>query len=485
MGENHKPLSSFIELSKLLEDRKASPKPSVPVAPSRGNDDKMAEPSPPDAISPPPHAGAISQANVNLVEIAELHRLAADLSILDAVDENLPTDDEFADREDRLDALSAALCQVREEIVNFRQQLATREEAAKEVFGELELVRSELAVAERRRLRSDRALANEQERTLGAEGRLSDAKKKLYALRRERKELTAQLVSSERAVRNLRSVNSRLAAEVAIAKAMGGIVPWIMKAGVGRRTDLFPKTLATIGSGSFRDTELDEYLQSAGFNLVWPGSGRLGQTVEVMVVGREGWDEGSLEAQLAAREGKVLRVYSQELFFVSLASGKDLLDKLDTEELLEIARGHPALSFLVESDLQWPLTVVEALADDFRPFDTVGHADESPLKKLGYTVGITNGMPTASRRALLSKAVLGDIPWVQSKEYMTDWGKPNTRRRLWRIAHHLSWLARTWQRIPNHAYAVGDWVDDLKYLQKAHYRPWMRFKWPKVKVPGA
>jgi hypothetical protein len=230
---------------------------------------------------------------------------------------------------------------------------------------------------------------------------------------------------------------------------------------------------------------VDAHFLSRGFELIWPGNGEENEDVQVMVVGRSGWDEERLEQQLAAREGKELRVYSQEMFLLSLAVNRDMLVELDAAALEAIAADHPALKFLAESELEWPSRIVPTLPAEFRPMDAEGRVDASPLHVMGYTVGKTNGRPAGERHRVLSQAYEGEIPWVDSERYMQDWGRPRTRRRLWRMANHLGWLARSWKRMPSHRVAVTDWVSDLSHLKRSYYRPWMRFRWPEVRVPGA
>ena len=311
----------------------------------------------------------------------------------------------------------------------------------------------------------------------------SRLRKRNRVIKKSLAEAEGALVAEKRMAASLRRAVGKLTKKCEGYVHMDPVLAWL-GSGLGDTPELFPSLLATIGSDPFPYRSFDNHLVSRGFELIWPGNGAENELVEVMIVGRDGWTEEQLEKQLAAREGHELKVYSQEMFLMSLAVGRDILSELAPADLKVIARDHPALGFLAEGELEWPNRMVPMLPKEFRPFDADGRAEASPLHVMGYAVGKTHGRPGAERRRLLSHAFEGEIPWVESKQYMDDWGGPRTRRRLWRVANHLAWLARSWRRMPSHHVAVKDWVADLAHLKREHYRPWMRFKWPEVRVPG-
>lgn len=317
--------------------------------------------------------------------------------------------------------------------------------------------------------------------------RLKTAASKLRKRNRSMKEslnsFEEQLEAAQRVTKSMKRRVNRLESRCAGYDQVDFALNWLAK-GLGTDAMHFPKLLATIGSNPFPSRQFDNHLLSKEFELVWPGNGDENEDVEIMIVGRSGWNEEQLEQQLAAREGQELRVYSQEMFLLSLAANRDMLDEFSAAQLETIANHHPALKFLSESELEWPRRIVPVLPSEFRPFDADGRVDASPLHVMGYAVGKTHGRPASERHRLLSQAFEGNIPWVDSEQYMSDWGRPRTRRRLWRIANHLGWLARSWKRLPSHRVAVTDWVSDLTHLKRSYYRPWMRFKWPEVRVPG-
>ena len=152
---------------------------------------------------------------------------------------------------------------------------------------------------------------------------------------------------------------------------------------------------------------------------------------------------------------------------------------LPIEILMKFAEGHPALEYLISQGFEWPEIILE---EDYGiPVYLRGsneRVEESPLFRMGYQVGITNGQEPSVRHALLRDAYHGDIPYVEDDDYMEEWGNPRKSKRLWRIAHHISWLIRSRLNIPSMCYAVKDWHDDLAWLQEQFYTKRMRFKWP-------
>ena len=75
-----------------------------------------------------------------------------------------------------------------------------------------------------------------------------------------------------------------------------------------------------------------------------------------------------------------------------------------------------------------------------------------------------------------------EMTLAAADDYMEEWGHPRTRRRLWRIAHHLARLVRNRQSNPIMTRAVDDWVHDLDWLEEEFYRPWMAFTWPSTRM---
>jgi len=248
-----------------------------------------------------------------------------------------------------------------------------------------------------------------------------------------------------------------------------------MKGGLGDG-QLWPyeEGVVVVGNEPYPRTQMTRFLKGLGFSVEQPGH----EETRLLVVGRQKWSEEQLEKHIQARQGEELRVFSQEMFVMATALARDPFDECSETELLSLfGAGHPALEFLIGSDLEWPRTIPNVLSD--RP-STFG-VDESPLHKLGYRVGRTSALTTRERHAKLRQAFLGKLPFVDSDDYMREWGRPKSPRRLWRMAHHVAYLART-QGQGKHV-AGSHWSSDLQWLKKSFLRPWMQFRWPETHVP--
>jgi hypothetical protein len=352
--------------------------------------------------------------------------------------------------------------------------------------------------------RLERELVNKAHQSDLAQEQLKDAAKKVESqseqiqklqekarnIRREKlqqaRDLTSQVGELEKQIAAIRRklhtaarVNDRLKESAAGSADLQPQLNWLT-ASLGANMAILHPEAVLAGEQPFSRNEIARHLRARGIK----SRSATSSGVEVMIVGRSGWTELDLESQIYARAGSVLRVYSQELALMSLAVGRDILVDAPRDFLLGLAKNHPALAFLAQSELGWPDCHPPTLPEKFEPFEfDRGNVDQSPLKQLGYTVGKTQGLEKKRRQAILRAAFVGDIPWTHSDEYMFEWGQSGTRRRLWRMAQHLAWLAKNWSRMPSHRFAVDDWRDDLVFLRTAFFKPYMRFKWPGTLVP--
>jgi hypothetical protein len=64
-----------------------------------------------------------------------------------------------------------------------------------------------------------------------------------------------------------------------------------------------------------------------------------------VIVGRNSWDKELLAQQMAMRKTKRLHIYSQEMWFAALLTGRDPYEYGDTSLIKAFARGHNALEF--------------------------------------------------------------------------------------------------------------------------------------------
>jgi len=257
-------------------------------------------------------------------------------------------------------------------------------------------------------------------------------------------------------------------------------VRWIVESGVENHGLLFPKAICTHGSGPWDVDELDGLLQDIGFELFNCGDYDETRKVGIIVVGSDEWDREAIEAQINNREGKSVKVFTQELFVAALACGCDPFELIpddddpDIPEFLEsFGRDHPVIQYLRSLDFPWPIF---GYADKPPRICTDWEVDESPLFLAGYTVKEKEGLLQSERRSVLSGAFKEDLIWVHSDAYMNSWGNPLKLKRLRRIAYHIAMLTR---RHSHHTKAVIRWKNDLDWLREQYYKPMLRrFKWP-------
>ena len=305
------------------------------------------------------------------------------------------------------------------------------------------------------------------------ETRLDEQKRRIPP---PRKKLAEELAKTER--RLIRSKNKSLRLNEALQdwQDLDGVLEWARR-GLGRDS-LWPyeETVAVSGEGPYNRRELSNYLAGMQFDTVRPGD----NNTRIMIVGRDGWSEESLEKQIQARQGDELRIYSQEMFLLATALARDPLEECEPEYLIELfGNGHSALESLIGNDLCWPNTEPDVLSD--QPWNPPG-VEESPLHILGYHVGVSSELTQRERRSKLRQTFdVQALPFVHSDEYMHQWGRPGSPKRLWRMAHHLASLAR--RRDPRKRVAGTHWNADLAWMKKTLFKPWMNFRWPSKTVP--
>lgn len=105
-----------------------------------------------------------------------------------------------------------------------------------------------------------------------------------------------------------------------------------------------------------------------------------------------------------------------------------------------------------------------------------------PLRLMGYKVG-ERGLSPAQRRAILEKVFKSRLPELDLPDwYIKEWGSPNSRERLKKMANSLAAFYRR-ERKPNHLTAASDYEEDLEWLHEKFYsRGRFRFRWPQIYV---
>lgn len=326
---------------------------------------------------------------------------------------------------------------------------------------------------------------------------LETAREEVTLLKRENRDLVTQKAMIDREVASLRRTNEQLTTNnqqlarrvtdllaTATKKAVkpkvsrtgfpcGSLDLDLVQAFSQEASEVFapPKEIVSLGSGPFPEDDLVDYLKSLGITPYNNGCSWI-------IVGRDGWTEEELNELIDSADLDEVRVFSQELFMAGILTTHDPFS-LPLEILMRFSEGHPALEYLIEAGFEWPVIMVE---EDFgEPVYLRGsyeRVEESPLFRMGYQVGVTNGLSEPKRKSLLKSAYRGAIPDVEDDDYMEEWGRPRQSKRLWRIAHHIAWLIRSRKSTPSMRYAVRNWQDDLDWLWEEFYTNRMRFNWP-------
>jgi hypothetical protein len=232
------------------------------------------------------------------------------------------------------------------------------------------------------------------------------------------------------------------------------------------------------GQEPFRRGKIWSYLSGLGAKV--RNVGELSAT-ELLVLGREGFDKDPIRNLLRNRRGKVLRICSQEMLLAWAMTGVDPNRDPDTAQTF--ISGHPGLSFVASMlKNRWPGT--DALPSSAGAFQFDG-PDKSPLKRLGYTTGKTNGLPRSKRRSLLRTAFelkRSELPGRYPEWYLQEWGAAKSQSRLKKLADKLSSNCRTFRRREDKDFeeAITHWENDLAWLKETFYNPFTYdFDWPR------
>jgi hypothetical protein len=239
----------------------------------------------------------------------------------------------------------------------------------------------------------------------------------------------------------------------------------------------FPTQLSLLGSGPFAEGELIPLLQDFEIEIV-PAQNGSGP----VILGAHDWQPRELERVIAARKGKFLRFYSQEMFLSWILSGRDPFNDDDEELLRRFGKDHPAFNHLDDLGFDWPTT--EANAGE------AGLAANWPkvglLAQMGYHVGRSARLTTSERRRILRAVFLAaDLPNVVGPAYMAEWGQADSKQRLQKLANAIASLCRNERRrrVPPHI-AIEQRVADLEWLREKFYAGRFDFAWPSTKLKG-
>ena len=302
---------------------------------------------------------------------------------------------------------------------------------------------------------------------------LTDENRALFKLgkkdRLEIEKLNSQIATLESSTTALSKFNSSLSNPVVLA--------WMLEDGDPDSMSVENGWLGFSGNGPWPDQFLESNLQELGYSFYQLPDPDL----EHLIVGRKAWSKSDLLSQIDASQGKTLRIYSQEMFFAKLVTGKDPFDSHDESLLEAFAKDHPALQFLMTLPESWP----EVTSLENEEIRAVSESDfgvsKSPLGMLGYKVGSSSSLSLAERRNIISQCFQAkqlDFSSDSSEDYIANWGRASGAQRLYRIAIHLKSQAdgRSGIRSPQ---ARQDWISDLKWLKAKYYSNFQsKFTWP-------
>lgn len=248
---------------------------------------------------------------------------------------------------------------------------------------------------------------------------------------------------------------------------------WLTQNFCGPRSVSLPTKVLVIGEGPFDLDEIYDLLTERKFSVDYEWTNA---SCEIVVVGRDNWNSEQIQEQIALRDGKPLRIYTQELFIIYLMLGTDPLEMASAEDLLKFADDHALMQYLLEQQFPWPDSQFFHdgplhLGEGFDSEDA-----SSPMFRLGYSVAQNKGLSSSQRRQLLDKTLgCEELPWCISDDYMSEWGTRASAARLRRMAWHIHLMTK---RHRQHSQAVEKWTLDLEWLRETKYKPIHRFRWP-------
>ena len=259
------------------------------------------------------------------------------------------------------------------------------------------------------------------------------------------------------------------------------IVDWMLDEASPKQAEVDHGYLSLIGEGPWEHDELALLVEQKGFSL-WQLPD---PDVRHVVVGRTKWDADQLEAQIACMVDLDLRIYSQEMWFAKLATGRDPFDSDNWDLLMAFAKGHDALQYLISRDNAWPEVTASGLVggkEGVTQGDELGST--SPLHNFGYEVGSKAGLSEHKRREILTRFLEARTLTFEvnaSDTYRLHWGRPRSVQRLFRVASHIQWLIGWQGKSPKRVQANEEWTNDLRWLKKTFYKPAThKFKWPNI-----
>ena len=377
----------------------------------------------------------------------------------------------------RVDPFPQRVTELTEEVKRLRTQVDSGASSAKKK--EATLVEEIRILKERASSAANTAYKNQ----MAIQEQLNQADLSIQKLLKAKNELERSLQSEIRSGSAPLNKNKRETqiGSTLISVSDNRIIDWMLEDASPEQAGVDHGYLGLTGEGPWPDQQIREMMEGAGFSLwMLPDA-----DVVHVVVGRHSWDVAVLEQQIEAMEGRDLRIYSQEMWFAKLSTGRDPFDSGDHDLLMAFAKGHPALEYLIDRDDPWPeVSSGELVMGDGVFTEGIEFGVNSPLRNFGYQVGVSSGLSVAQRKALLIKFLEAkDLTFdgEASAEYRSHWGRPRSVQRLFRVASHIRWLIGWQGKSPYREQANEDWRGDLLWLKKTYYKPNLhKFRWPGV-----
>ncbi len=261
------------------------------------------------------------------------------------------------------------------------------------------------------------------------------------------------------------------------------VLEWVFSETTPDVLNVVEGNLHLMGDGPWDKEVFGRVMQEQGFQL-WQLPDH---EIAHIVVGRDHWNKAALLTHIEARTGQELRIYSQEMWFAAMATGRDPFDADNPGLLKAFADGHNALQFLIGQEMPWP-NVSDQSGGEVTP---IGNSElgvlESPMHLMDYRVGKTSPHSDSERRQILDAIFCSKkLPFGSdcSADYRSNWGTPKSAQRLYRMANHIKYIVEG----PNGSdyrklVARQDWLKDLAWLKKTYFRKTVHaFKWPDTRV---
>jgi hypothetical protein len=377
---------------------------------------------------------------------------------------------------DQLDELESDISRREAALVNLTLTLDKKSETL--MVREEELIKEQRAFSSQlKKALSEAAKAKSKSESL--EIKIADLKKHLAAEVTSKNNLQIEIREANATINTL---EEKLFSYVKVKFDIWDVVEFITKNGANAADLGYEnKKILLCGDAPWFKKDFIGLLKKKGFTPV----SSISSDVEIAVVGRD-FDPEEVEGQLVLRQGERIHFYSQELLIATIAAGVNPFDNPRSFKSLfkEFAEDHPGLQFLKNNfKFPWPLPNISDSVILF--FDNEGLVDQSPLVSVGYRVGRERGLDEHTRREILRDSFYGlyddtDEWYVHSDVYMKRWDRPQSRGRLFQMAHHIHSLIINRRSVPSMKQAVQEWEDDLRWLKK-FYKPYMGFKWPVLK----